>query len=111
MGVCASYHEATIYVTSLINAGSTSIHSDAFLQHIFDNADVNVRTLDGKGTFHAMGGIQCITPGTCVETQTTVKRIPSGSFANTATIKEYSYPMKKTKKHRSFFNGHCELQT
>lgn len=34
----------------------------SFLQFTFDNADFNVSTLDGLGTFHAMGGIQIITP-------------------------------------------------
>jgi hypothetical protein len=31
--------------------------SDSFSQFIFDNADVNIETLDGKNTFHALGGI------------------------------------------------------
>ena len=95
MGVCASYNEATTYIMSLISAGSPIIESDGFLQHVFDNADVNVRTLDGLGTFHAMGGIQCSTPGSCVQSQTTVKRISTGSFNNTESIREYAYPMKR----------------
>ena len=35
---------------------------DGFLQYVFDNADFNIRTIDGHGTSHSMGGIQCTTP-------------------------------------------------
>ncbi|KAJ8879407.1 hypothetical protein PR048_020015 [Dryococelus australis] len=47
MGVCASYyfHKCRI----------TKVNEEAFIRHVFDNADVNVRTLDGLNTFHAMG--------------------------------------------------------
>ena len=62
MGVCVSYNEVSVYMNSLINAGSPKISDEAFIQYVFDNADVNVRTLDGLNTFHAMGGIQCIAP-------------------------------------------------
>lgn len=95
MGVCSSYNEATIYSASLVSAGSPNVEQDGFIQHVFDNADVNVRTLDGLGTFHAMGGIQCITPGSCVKAETTVQRISAGSFCNTTSIREYAYPLKK----------------
>ena len=29
---------------------------------VFDNADVNVRTLTGLGIWHALGGIACVSP-------------------------------------------------
>uniref|UniRef100_A0A1B6ETH7 Uncharacterized protein n=1 Tax=Cuerna arida TaxID=1464854 RepID=A0A1B6ETH7_9HEMI len=95
MGVCSSYHEAAVYQASLINAGTPIIHSNGFIQHVFDNADVNVRTIDGHGTFHAMGGIQCVTPGSCVDTQIKVKRILNGSFSGAETIRECSFPVRK----------------
>lgn len=47
MGVCASYSETSLYLNSLITAGSPVVKEEAFIQHVFDNADVNVRTLDG----------------------------------------------------------------
>lgn len=37
------------------------------MQFVFDNADVNVCTLDGLDTFHALGGIKCIAPATAVK--------------------------------------------
>ena len=33
-----------------------------YTQFCFDNADFNIRTLDGKNTFHCMGGIMCTSP-------------------------------------------------
>lgn len=80
MGVCASYYEVSVYLNSLMNAGSPNVNEDAFIQHVFDNADVNIRTLDGLNTFHAMGGIQCITPDTSIETQVKVEGKYSGNL-------------------------------
>ena len=34
-----------------------------FLQYIADNVDHDIRTIDGKGTFHGMGIIAAVTPG------------------------------------------------
>lgn len=65
------------------------LNTDLFIQHVFDNADVNVKTLDGHGTFHAMGGIQCISPSKNVEINMKVERISSGSF-NTDFMRQYS---------------------
>ena len=32
------------------------------MNFVFDNADINIRTLTGNGTWHVMGGISAITP-------------------------------------------------
>lgn len=61
LGFCASYTEAEIFQISAI------LHPEAqagqgFIQFVADNADVNVNTLDGLGTFHSMGMINCVTP-------------------------------------------------
>lgn len=37
--------------------------SGEFIQHVGDNVDHNIRTLDGFGTFHGMGIISTFTPG------------------------------------------------
>lgn len=44
------------------NISQLSIDENGFFQFVFDNADINVCTLDGQNTFHALGGIKCITP-------------------------------------------------
>lgn len=35
---------------------------EAFVQFVFDNADFNIRTMDGNNTFHNIGGIRTETP-------------------------------------------------
>ena len=35
-----------------------------FVQYVGDNVDHNIRTLDGNDTFHGMGMIATVTPGT-----------------------------------------------
>ena len=49
------------------------INTNSLVQYMADNVDHNVRTLDGEGTFHGMGIIATITPGT--NTQKIVPRI------------------------------------
>ena len=67
MGVCAFYSEATWYEASAMQSEQPSIHPDSFKQFVFNNADFNIWTLDGYGTFHSMRGIMCITPRDEVE--------------------------------------------
>lgn len=54
-----------------------NITENGFMQYVFDNADINVTTLDGHGTFHALGGIQCVTPHEAVVIDTTIARQPT----------------------------------
>ena len=39
-------------------------YTSEFVQYVADNVDHNIRTLDGNDTFHAMGIIATVTPGT-----------------------------------------------
>ncbi|KAJ8880906.1 hypothetical protein PR048_017379 [Dryococelus australis] len=39
----------------------------AFHQFVFDNADLNICTIDGLNTFHSMDGIRCVTPARAIE--------------------------------------------
>lgn len=50
------------------------VKPESFLQFVFDNADFDVNTLDGKNTFHSMGGIQIVTPENCFPKRERVKR-------------------------------------
>ena len=36
--------------------------SGGIINFIFDNVDLNIHTLTGLGTWHAMGGLACSTP-------------------------------------------------
>lgn len=65
LGFSASYKDTMILETSAIMRPDQLMLKDpsmSFVQFSFDNADFNVNTLDGTGTFHAMGGIMIVTP-------------------------------------------------
>lgn len=47
-----------------------------------DNADSNIATLDGKGTFHSLGSIQIITPSKGVKPREPFSRLQTISEAN-----------------------------
>ena len=54
LGLCASYDETLRFEASIVNdPDNHSCNSECFIQYIFDNADHNNCTIDGKNTFHA----------------------------------------------------------
>lgn len=65
LGFSCSYSEVQMYERSAAVAqklevcGFTPGH---FMQYVADNANHNIRTIDGHGTFHGMGIVACITP-------------------------------------------------
>ena len=78
-----------------------AVQSNSFKQFVFDNADFNVRTLDGYGTFHGMGGIMCVTPGSAVANTDAIKRIKERPTADTCgqlrKIEVQTYTSRNTK--------------
>ena len=69
LGFCSSYSEIQMYERSAaVNLGTDipGLGSGSFVQHIADNVDHNLRTLDGCNTFHGMGIIATVTPKTDV---------------------------------------------
>lgn len=70
---CASYEEIRKFENSIVNTPQAIQYvNDHYMQLVFDNADHNVTTLDGKNTLHVMAGV-CVTPGSAVKTD---KKIP-----------------------------------
>ena len=66
-GFCSSYSTVQNFEGSAAVTQGTDIPGytpDSFIQYVADNVDHNVRTLDGLGTFHGMGIIATVTPGT-----------------------------------------------
>ena len=65
-GFCCSYPEVQKFEQNAVLSYGTDIlnHSSQFVQYVADNADHNSATLHGKETFHGMGMIAAITPGT-----------------------------------------------
>lgn len=91
LGYCSSYTEAMMFEVSAIMRPPLNIDDSAFSQFVFDNADFNTQTLDGHNTFHAMGGIHCVTPRNAIAPDQNIERLkqmPSakvvGSFGTIA---------------------------
>lgn len=62
LGFSVNMAEVKRYEYSAMAHKSTEIISTDYLQFSFDNADFNIRTLDGHATFHCMGGVEMTTP-------------------------------------------------
>ena len=76
IGICASYSETVRFETSIVSdPENLTLLPDSYLQFVFDNADHNTATIDGKNTFHCMGGIMCVTPASSVKTDSEVTRL------------------------------------
>ena len=65
-GFCCSYQEVQRFGQNAAVDQGTQIpnHTSEFVQYVADNVDHNIRTLDGNDTFHGMGIIASVTPGT-----------------------------------------------
>ena len=74
VGFSVSYAEAKRCEFSLMITDEEESVPEGFVQFALDNADINVRTLDGHGTFHNMGGIMYETPGASRDTPKDVAR-------------------------------------
>lgn len=82
LGVCASYYDVALHEMSAIKAEVTTITPPVFLQYIYDNADHNAQTLDGKNTIHVAAGIAALHPPSSLGTDSPVpklKKLPLAS--------------------------------
>ena len=61
LSFAASYKESKRYELPATMSSMPEIIDNSFHQWIFDNADVNTRTIDGYGTWHGMGGAMEVT--------------------------------------------------
>lgn len=96
LGFCASYKEATLYEASATFTAPPEIKPGTFVQFVHDNADFNINTIDGKGTFHFMGSIEIVTPGDGIQSRRPIKRLkilpPESEFAKHGNIPLQIYP-------------------
>lgn len=104
IGFSATYEETSRFESSII--ADPEIHTfnpESFVQFVYDNADHNTATIDGKGTFHAMGGVKIVTPGSDVISKKTIPRLKKIQSSNTIgkfgfnPVKKYKFDMKKSK--------------
>lgn len=90
-GFCSSYSTVQKYERSAAATQATEIPEytpDKFIQFVADNVDHNTRTFDGKGTFHGMGIIATVTPGTRAR-----KSVPKGTVNNEDIVKAGTIPI------------------
>ncbi|XP_028418322.1 uncharacterized protein LOC114543611 [Dendronephthya gigantea] len=101
IGVCASYSEARRYEASAMLGKQQNVSEESFKQFVFDNADFNIRTIDGYGTFHSMGGVMCVTPASGVKSQSDIERVktcpPAEKIAAVNNVKLQRYSASNTK--------------
>ncbi len=98
LGFADDYREVMRLYDVMLPAGERQYDwIDTLVNFVFDNADIDTHTLTGHGTWHAMGGIACVTPaGKYVEpelTRSTKTRSAAamGQFAE-IPIKRYRKP-------------------
>ena len=96
-GFCSSYQIVQKYERSAAASHGTDIpgYTPArFVQYTADNVDHNTRTLDGTGTFHGMGIIATITPGTKTSKPVPNKVVTAEDIASAGriNIRHYQEP-------------------
>lgn len=77
MGFSCCYNEVRNYKISAAMQREVNLQENTFIQFVHDNADWNLETLDGKGTFHSLGGCEIITPASSVLPENLFPRLKS----------------------------------
>ena len=103
-GFCASYKTVQKYERSAAVAQGTEIPvytPGHFVQYSADNVDHNLRTLDGTGTFHGMGIIAAITPGTKATIPIPIRQVSAEDIAKVGRIeiRPFIGPLQNTPLH------------
>lgn len=81
LGVCASYYDVALHGMSAIKAEVTTITPPVFAQYVYDNADHNAQTLDGKNTIHVAAGIVALHPPSILGTGKLVEKLTKLPYA------------------------------
>lgn len=98
VGFSDDYREVQRLYNALLPDGEQVYNlSGDLVNFVFDNADVNIRTLTGLGTWHAMGGIACVNP---MGADPLVQEIPrSTHIRSAAQLGEFAQvPIKRFQK-------------
>ncbi|KAJ8684887.1 hypothetical protein QAD02_020680 [Eretmocerus hayati] len=98
IGFCTTYEKTLSFEAAICKNPAIYRFLDAYVQLIFDNADHNTNTYDGRRTFHYMGGLVSITPGSSVQTSDHFDRLkqkmpaPVIAATNTIPLVQYTKP-------------------
>lgn len=85
LGLCASYHNLKLFeLSTIMDPPKMNVEEDSFVQFVFDNTDHNVSTLDGRETFHCLGGIAVYTPEENISYEGGSKKL--GKMPTTAVV-------------------------
>lgn len=96
LGFSVAYSEVQ-KLENCLKAAPEEQTEEAFIQFVFDNADFNIRTIDGNNTFHNMGGIKIDTPKIHKTKDVRVKRSNEKPLQISGRMKilTYTKPQKK----------------
>lgn len=87
LGFSSSYNDVRNFEVSCLQQPLKIVTNNSFTQFVFDNADINMDTIDGHDTFHAMGGIQCFTPNTSFSPRAPIDKFRS--IPSAVSLREY----------------------
>jgi len=93
-GFSCSYSEVKMFERSASVAQGTQIPNlttNNFVQYSGNNVDHNVRSLDGKGTFHGMGIIAMVTPGAPSARRIPRVKVTSENIASVGQIRIHQF--------------------
>ncbi|KAJ8671046.1 hypothetical protein QAD02_002305 [Eretmocerus hayati] len=100
IGFCASYEETLLFEASVAKNPEFLKYLEAWIQCIFDNADHNTLTYDGRKVFHYLGGLLCITPASKVTGPEFIARLktipPASEIAELSKIPLVKYQKPAT---------------
>lgn len=100
VGFCAPYRETLRFEASISKDPTNhTIHESAYEQFIYDNCDHNTGSLDGKNTWHVIGGCKVVTPSskvTCTKKIIRLQNIPTAEEIAEDGVVEI-LPYKKNK--------------
>ena len=100
LGISESYGELRCLQNALASQGIPSYDSTAFTSFIFDNADFQIATLTGHGTFHSLGGLMVCTPPVSSDPKTLKRSVEITSkqmILELAVLWMYSHIQRPTK--------------
>lgn len=107
LGICCSCYEVRLYAASAAsNERGIGMTLEAFLQWVLDNADWNLRTLDGQGTFHSLRAIEIVTSGSEIISRLALQRLKELPAVNSLVDNGKILVQKYCKNPKVGFSGY-----
>jgi hypothetical protein len=99
LGISESYGELHRLQAALASEGMPEYKTTGFTNFIFDNADFQIATLTGHGTFHSLGGLMVCTPAILsdpkkLKRSTVIPKANESRASCSLEVQSYSKPDK-----------------